>query len=77
MTATVDLSTAAERRLGRAVTVGSLIGFVAISLVVAVAGIAWGMETGSAIGLGVFVGMWSGAGFGFMMGATFTLARDA
>jgi hypothetical protein len=41
MTATVDLSTAAEGRLG------------------------------------VFVGMWSGAGFGFMMGATFTLARDA
>ncbi|HEX4868175.1 MAG TPA: hypothetical protein VFV32_11175 [Acidimicrobiales bacterium] len=39
-----------------------------------VAGVAGGMVFGAALGLGAFSGFWTGAGFGFMMGAS-TAAR--
>jgi hypothetical protein len=59
----------------RAAWVGALIGLVVVTAAVALAGILGGIERGSALGLGAFIGIWGGTGFGLMMGATITIAR--
>jgi hypothetical protein len=66
---------ATEPDVGRAATIGALLGFLAVMVVVTISGLALGLEPGSALGLGTFVGMWTGMGFGFMFGATGTIAR--
>jgi hypothetical protein len=66
-----------EARLGRASLIGAAVGWVVTSIVVFVVGVVFAdLEAGAAIGLGLFVGMWGGGGFGFMMGATTSLAKD-
>lgn len=65
----------ADPPVGRAAAVGAALGCLASVVGIAVAGTASGMDPGGALGLGAFVGIWGGAGFGFMMGATLTLAR--
>jgi hypothetical protein len=64
-----------EPDVGRAALIGGLLGFFGVAVVVALASLAYGLEPGSALGLGAFVGMWTGVGFGFMFGTTGTLAR--
>lgn len=68
-------STEPDPRVLRPATIGAAVGFVVVTLVVTVGGSAGGIEPGAAFGLGLFTGMWGGAGFGFMMGATLPLAR--
>jgi hypothetical protein len=68
-----QLATALEEdaRVGRGAVRGAAVGLVAISVLVAAAGVTLcGLAWASAIGLGVFVGMWGGLGFGFMFGAS-------
>jgi hypothetical protein len=66
-----------EPSVARPATIGAVIGFVGVTAGVAATAMANGLEPGAAIGLGAYVGMWGGAGFGFMLGATTTLARAA
>jgi len=71
-----DASTAAgEPNLGRSAMIGAVIGFFAVMIVVTVVGTLGGMDPGSAFGMGCFVGVWSGGGFGFMAGGTIPFAR--
>ncbi|HET6949947.1 MAG TPA: hypothetical protein VFI47_06220 [Acidimicrobiales bacterium] len=75
--ATGAATPAGEPAVGRAAAFGTLAGFVAITLLFAAIGLACGVEPVGALGLGVFVGMWGGAGFGFMVAGSLTLARHA
>lgn len=59
--------------VARSGMIGALVGFVVSTIAVTVGGSLAGIEPGAAFGLGAFTGMWGGAGFGFMMGATIPL----
>lgn len=61
--------------VGRALVLGTLLGFLAVVTVVTGGGILSGLEPMGALGLGVFIGMWGGAGFGFMTAGALSLAR--
>jgi hypothetical protein len=63
-------------RVGRSALVGYLIGFVVVTVGITVAGTLGGLGFGDSLGLGAFVGFWGGGGFGFMLGATATFARQ-
>jgi len=60
---------------GRAGFHGALIGFALVTAAMTVVGLIGDLSLGGAIGLGVFVGVWGGVGFGAMLGATMCLAR--
>jgi hypothetical protein len=60
--------------VGRSAMVGAAIGFLVVTIGVTVAGTLGGIGFGASLGLGAFVGMWGGAGFGFMSGATIPAA---
>lgn len=62
--------------VARALVLGTLFGFVAVVAAVTGGGIVSGLEPMGALGLGVFIGMWSGAGFGFMTAGSLSLARQ-
>jgi hypothetical protein len=64
-----------DARVGRAAVRGAVVGFFGVSVLVAIAGWLCGLTTASSIGLGVFVGMWGGLGFGFMFGASWAGMR--
>lgn len=68
-------SEAAMPNVGRTAMIGYLVGFVAATVVISVAGTLSGLGFGASLGLGAFVGIWGGGGFGFMMGGTVPLAR--
>ena len=71
-----DASTAsAEPNIGRSAMIGAVIGFFAVMIAITVGGTLGGIEPGSAFGIGCFVGLWGGGGFGFMMGGTIPFAR--
>jgi hypothetical protein len=67
-----QLSTALEEdaRVGRAAVRGAVVGTLGVGLLVTIGGLLCGLTAASAFGLGVFVGMWGGLGFGFMFGAS-------
>jgi hypothetical protein len=60
---------------GRTAMIGYLVGFIAATVAITVAGTLGGLGFGASLGLGAFVGIWGGGGFGFMMGGTVPLAR--
>jgi hypothetical protein len=62
--------------VGRNAMIGLVIGFVLVASGITVAGTIGGLGFMPSLGLGVFVGAFSGAGFGFMFGATIPLARQ-
>lgn len=64
-----------EPRFMRSAIIGAILGFVATTIGVAAVGTAGGLHLVAALGLGAFAGIWSGVGFGFMMGATIPLGR--
>jgi hypothetical protein len=68
-------SDAAMPNVGRTAVIGYLVGFVAVTVAITVAGTLGGLGFGASLGLGAFVGIWGGGGFGFMMGGTVPLAR--
>jgi hypothetical protein len=63
-----------EPRLGRAGVIGYVVGFVVTTAAVTVAGTLGGMGFAPSLGLGAFVGVWGGGGFGFMLGGTVPFA---
>ncbi len=54
--------------MGRAVAMGGLVGVVLAFVVSTLGMLAAGVELGSALGLGLFIGFWGGLGFGVMVG---------
>lgn len=66
---------AVEPNLGRSAVIGYVIGFLVVAVGITTAGTLAGLGFGSSLGLGAFVGVWGGGGFGFMMGGTIPLAR--
>jgi hypothetical protein len=70
-----DTGAAPEPDIGRSVVIGAVAGFLVVAVGITVAGTVGGIGFGGSLGLGVFVGIWGGGGFGFMMGATVPFAR--
>jgi hypothetical protein len=56
--------------------IGASTGFVVTAVTVTVGCALGGMAAPSALGLGVFVGGWGGAAFGFMLGSAISIAGD-
>jgi hypothetical protein len=54
--------------LGRCLAIGSGIGVVLAFALITVLSVLGGIESGAAIGFGLFVALWGGLGFGSMMG---------
>jgi hypothetical protein len=72
----VDASTAiSEPNLGRAGMVGYAVGFLVATVAITLVGTLGGLGFGNSLGLGAFVGLWGGGGFGFMLGATIPFAK--
>lgn len=61
--------------VGKRAAAGYVAGFLVATIGITVGGTLAGMDVGAAFGLGAFVGVWGGGGFGFMMGGTVPLAR--
>lgn len=57
--------------------IGAITGFVVTVVMVTVGCALVGMPTTSAVGLGVFVGGWGGAAFGFMLASAISLVGHA
>jgi hypothetical protein len=55
--------------------IGYVVGFIVSVISITIAGTLAGFGFGNSLGLGVFVGMWGGGGFGAMMGGTVPVAR--
>ena len=66
---------APEPNIGRSGLIGAVIGFIMVTLAVTIGGTLGGIHPDAALGIGVAAGMWGGAGFGFMMGATVPFSR--
>ncbi|HEX2042801.1 MAG TPA: PEP/pyruvate-binding domain-containing protein [Acidimicrobiales bacterium] len=69
-------ASAREPQVGRAALWGAAIGFGVVTVAVTFA-MASGSDAGAAgaLGMGLFIGIWGGCGFGGMLGATLCLAR--
>jgi hypothetical protein len=66
---------APEPNIGRSGLIGAVIGFIVVTLAVTIGGTLGGIHPDAALGIGIAAGMWGGAGFGFMMGATVPFSR--
>ncbi|HLT15764.1 MAG TPA: hypothetical protein VK007_03600 [Acidimicrobiales bacterium] len=65
-----------EPRFMRSAIIGAVLGFVATTIGIAAVTVTAGHQPlVASLGLGAFAGIWSGIGFGFMMGATIPLGR--
>lgn len=60
-----------EATLWRGALFGAALGFAFFALTIAIAAAASGFAPVSALGIGVFGGLWGGLGFGMMMGGAF------
>ena len=76
-TATAPASDVADQEpdTGRWGLIGYAIGFTVACVGITIAGSLGGLGFGPSLGLGAFVGIWGGGGFGFMLGATIPVAR--
>ena len=77
---TLDADTApaaAEPNVGRNAMIGYVVGFFVSVVSITIAGTLAGLGFGNSLGLGAFVGMWGGGGFGAMMGGTVPVARHS
>lgn len=61
---------------GRAVVVGTLIGFVVVGLLCGGAALAFGASPAGAAAVAAFTGFWGGPGFGGMMGFVLHQSRE-
>ncbi|HKE68604.1 MAG TPA: hypothetical protein VKB55_05080 [Nocardioidaceae bacterium] len=61
--------------VGHTAMIGYVVGFFAAAIAITVSGTVAGLGLVPSLGLGVFVGIWGGGGFGFMMGGTVPLVR--
>ncbi len=58
------------------VVVGAVLGFLGVGAVTALMCWAVGISVGPAVGVGAFVALFGGAGFGAMMGGSVSAGRD-
>lgn len=65
-----------EKAAGRYAIIGAITGFVITTIVVILGAMSQGEGIGGATGLGLFVGIWGGGGFGAMVGAAIAAMRD-
>jgi hypothetical protein len=65
-----------DARIWRFGAVGGVLGFAAVAIAVAVPNVVAGQDPGASIGLGLFLGIWGGLGFGGMAGAGIAAARQ-
>lgn len=63
-----------EQIIWRRAAIGAVIGFLFTLVAVGGLGTLGGLNAAAAVGIGAFAGIWSGVGFGFMMGGTPVLA---
>jgi hypothetical protein len=61
-----------EATLWRGALIGAALGFAFFTLAIAIGATASGFAPVSGLGIGAFVGLWGGLGFGMMMGGAFT-----
>jgi hypothetical protein len=62
--------------VGRAAMIGASIGFFVMGGVASSIGLFAGLEPRSSVGIGAFVGVWGGPGFGAMFGAIRAITRN-
>ena len=62
---------------GRAVLIGTLVGFVLVGAFCGGAALLFGVSPGAALGLAAFTGFWGGPGFGGMMGFVLHESRSS
>jgi hypothetical protein len=74
--ATVEAHVAHEPNAARSGLIGYAIGLVVTCAVITAGGTLGGLGFVTSLGLGAFVGIWGGGGFGFMLGAIIPLARE-
>jgi hypothetical protein len=67
---------ASEAGLGKAVVVGAAAGFLVVVPIVALMLLVAGAGPRSALGVGVYVALWGGPGFGAMFGAVRHVSRS-
>ena len=65
-----------EPNVWRTVAIGYCVGFAAVAAAITVAGTMAGLGFVASLGFGVFVGVWGGGGFGFMLAGTVGLAHQ-
>lgn len=75
MTLTTNDTVLEDPNIARTAAIGAVIGVTVVTIGVTLAGLLGGLGFGGAVGLGLFIGMWGGGGFGFMMGGTIPFAR--
>jgi hypothetical protein len=69
------VATSEDAGLGRAFVRGSIVGAVAMFVLLGGMALAVGMGNGAALGVGAFTAFWGGPGFGGMMGAVLHYSR--
>jgi hypothetical protein len=74
LTAVADLERAVPS-LGRWAGTGALLGFLVVTAAIAAVAVSQDIDVAAAVGLGVAVGIFGGAGFGCMVGSVLALAR--
>jgi hypothetical protein len=62
--------------VARATAIGAALGFLVFGGLGGGIGLFAGMEMASAAGVGAFVGVWGGPGFGAMLGGILAVTRD-
>lgn len=70
------VATSEDAGLVGAFVKGSLVGFVAVFVLLGGMTLAVGMGIGAALGVGAFTAFWGGPGFGGMMGAVLHYSRN-
>jgi hypothetical protein len=68
---------AAEPNVGRNAMIGYVAGFIVSVVSITIAGTLAGLGFVNSLGIGSFVGMWGGGGFGALMGGTVPVARHS
>ena len=65
-----------EQRIGHAAVRGTLVGYVAVTVIVTIIGLFSDAGIGPSIAIALFCAFWGGPGFGGMIGATLALTRE-
>jgi hypothetical protein len=77
MVATAQTTTPVEvSTIGRGIVIGAVSGWIAVTALATLLGLAGGMGLTSAFGFAACVSVWGGLGFGAMMGGTVAFTRD-
>lgn len=76
MVATAKRTTPEVSTIERGIVIGALLGWIAVTALATLLGLAGGMGLTSAFGFAACVSVWGGLGFGAMMGGTVAFTHD-